>query len=189
MAKTTVICCRNRSLGAKSGIFRHVVIGYLALCLLALWFSWTPFRGYKDCTDMAGMQMSRVDASIKDRRVIPSIPSIPDVDGYQTIIAGYRNNFKETCDSCNCVEWKPVDGYKHTKVAIVITVQDALPYFQMCLRALQTNTNNYHLYLVDDFSGSETKAFLGLFANQDHVVLLNTTGDQPQGYTKVSMVK
>jgi len=57
-------------------------------------------------------------------------------------------------------ELKLADQFEDLSKDIIIVVRDQLRYFRECIESIEENTKNYHLYIWDNASGPETRAYL-----------------------------
>lgn len=57
-------------------------------------------------------------------------------------------------------ELKLADEMEDSSKDILIVVRDQLKYFKECIESIEANTKNYHLYIWDNASGTETRAYL-----------------------------
>lgn len=82
--------------------------------------------------------------------------------------------------ACVKEELKWAEDAQDVSKDILIVVRDQLEYVQECFETIEANTDNYHIYLWDNGSDSETANFL-----QDRILVYNEASDPRRRMTLV----
>lgn len=137
-----------------------------------------PSLPAEDLEERTALEAERASAADFARRYAATVPAPLDTGGPETASAVVPVDRRDVLAAAG-------DGPQgEPSVDVVVCVRDALADLRRCVLSLLAKTGRaFHLILVDDGSGPETRAFLRRLADANAAVTLVTREGPEHGYT------